>query len=295
MNHPTDATSENENPIQSNNSDLRHGGDVEDSRGDADPPQSKNDNKEKMIEEYQNMSKETQARVPLGQEEHLMMSSLDKNSRQISYPFIACAFVVVAIASGTTGALIAKQKSPDAISASQDPNLSQRITTPPTVGPTNMVPETTDLLQEPSEEPSPEPTPPPTSPSTLKPTLSIRQAAIVDAFADFGPVLEAPFDWMLRTDKWTPPGPLSGTDQFWRQRYAIAALLYSTEVPHQANSAFNVEYSVCQWSGIECSDGLHVDELDLCKSVLCLPIVTTIPVLSYDCFLLIRTDQLMGL
>lgn len=206
------------------------------------------------VDKYQNTHQE-QKGSSYGNEGHIAIAENAKNSSVPNKWCILCAFAVVAVASGVTGALIARNQSPSAIVVLGAPQGTLR---PVTTGPTTAVPTNSS----PTERPSPAPTDaPPPIPSSLSP----RQSIIVDAFAGFGPVHDDAFEWLLSTDEWSPPVMVTDTKQLWYERYAVATFLYSTNVPYLANGAFNIQYSVCQWAGVECSNGLEVDALDFCK------------------------------
>ncbi|KAL3944519.1 MAG: hypothetical protein SGBAC_001387 [Bacillariaceae sp.] len=231
-------------------------------------------NKRGILAGHENTSEAPKRAPPSKEEEHIGIAVFANTSKGVSKCFVLFAFAIVAVASGVTGALIARRKSPDAIALSTNPNVPQ-TTASPTVALSTSTPSTyPNPTEEPTSKqsnPTEEPTSPPTtaSPTTLTPALSPRQSAILNAFVDYGPVYDEAFDWMLETDEWTPsqfaPGDMKS---LWHQRYAVAMLVYSTNVPYLANSVFRTKTSVCEWAGIGCSDGLEVDELDFSDAMM---------------------------
>jgi len=217
------------------------------------------------IAKYQNTSQKPKG-SSYDKQEHITENSY--GSRKY---FIPCAFVVVAGASGATGALIATRRSPSAIAS---PGATQSTLLPITVRPTTAAP----TQSNPTEQPTPGPTPPKTAaPSAL--ALTPRQSNIFDAFAEYGPVHDEAFEWLLYTDEWTPSVMVSDTKHLWYERYAVATFLYSTNVPYLAKSAFRTTNSICQWAGVGCSNEL-VDTLDFSNSMLSGSLPTEIGILT---------------
>ncbi|CAJ1949552.1 unnamed protein product [Cylindrotheca closterium] len=243
---------------------------------------------------HENTTEAPKSAPPHEKEDHIAIAALAKNTSGMNKCFIICAFAVVAVASGVTGALIARKQSPGAIALSTNPIVPQTTVSPTTSHPTTAPSTHSNPTEEPTSppttaspsthsNPTEEPTSPPTtaSPTTLTPSLSPRQSAILDAFTDYGPVHAEAFQWLLDTDEWVPSSMISGdTKALWHQRYAVATLFYSTNVPYLANSAFRTTNSVCEWAGIECSDGLEVDELDLAHAMMSGSIPTEIGMLT---------------
>jgi len=263
-----DADKENENDTRINASRQARGIMIDDNASLPASTRPTGENEREVFAEYQKTSEQAHTRneVPHGQEEHVVVATLAKNEH-IKYCCILRTFVFVAVASGVTGALIVRRTSPDVIAASTDLNAPQ-TTMPLTNALPTANPTSPPTYSSPTEEPLPgsTPTPATASPTTPAPIMTPRQSTIHDAFADFGPVHEASFEWLLDSDTWTPSEMVSDQNQLWHERYAIATLFYSTNVPHLATSAISTTFSTCQWSRIGCSDGLHVDELDVSDS-----------------------------
>jgi len=234
---------------------------------------------EETIAKLQNTSQTTKG-FSHEKKEHISIVTHVKNSNGSRKCRIPCAFAVVAVASGATGALIARRQSPSAITT---PGATQSTIRPITERPTT------------AEKPTPGPTAEPTTTSsstTLPP--SPRQSTIFDAFVDYGPVHKEAFEWLLNTDEWTPSAMGSDKKHLWHERYAVATFLYSTNVQYLVNSVFRTTNPVCQWAGVGCSNGLEVDTLEFSNSMLSGSLPTEIGILTGLSYLDIANNNVGG-